>query len=93
MIHRLTLDSESNDEKLFMVRTKKIINYSTYIAEGSNVLTVALRSCCGDKNAWKQLDIGGIVNGIKTVLSNRTIIRRIKIDFILNNLDKQSGYS
>lgn len=93
MIHRLTLDSESNDEKLFMVRTKKIINYSTYIAEGSNVLAVALRSCCGDKNAWKQLDIGGIVNGIKTVLSNRAIIRRIKIDFILNNLDKQSGYS
>jgi len=95
MIHRLTLDPEAENEKLFMVRTKKIINYSTYIAEGSNVLVTALIAYCHmrtDKKpekALKYLDIGGIINGIITVLSNRAIIRRIKIDFILNRLDEQ----
>lgn len=89
MIHRLTFDAENENEKLFTVRTKKIINYSNLISGSSNVLAVAMGVIFGKPGSLRFLDVGGIGNSIITYFSNKAFIRQVKIDFILNKLDEK----
>ena len=97
MIHRLTYDANEGDNKLFEVRTRKILLYSNIIATASNVLTVAIGTTTGlttgnhdlGKTFLKKLDIGGFIVTLHRLKNDKAFIRKIKVDYILNNLEKK----
>ena len=68
-------------EKLYKVKTKKIICYANVIASGINIAEVAVT-----KNQ-KILDIGGIANTIYEIITSVKFIRKVKRDFIFGTYD------
>ncbi|GEO46179.1 hypothetical protein [Companilactobacillus kimchii] len=92
-IHRLMFNPDKDiSEELYKVRTQKIISYSNIIASTSNVLFVAISSFCGVNNI-KDLDIGGLIVTIGTVLRNSKVQEDIYQEFMQNKLYKEiMGY-
>lgn len=85
MIHRLMYDAATDgDERLYEVRTRKIISYSNMIASASNIVYVAVVSAFGDADAINSLDIGGLLVTIVTVLRNGKVQEDIFEEFMAN---------
>lgn len=96
MIHGLTFDENTEDKRLFEVRTHKIITYSNVIASTSNVIAVAIGNAIGlatenqelIKKSLRMADIGGLFNALYRLLTDRKFIWEIKKEFIYGNFDK-----
>jgi len=87
VIHRLMYDPEKDGTKdLYKVRTRKIISYSNVIASSSNILFVGLSSALSGGNTLKQLDIGGLIVTIGSVLRNGKVQEDIYQEFMKNKL-------
>lgn len=83
MIHRMFYNPEKDcNEKLYEVRTRKIILYSNLIATCSNVLVVALTE------DLKKLDIGGMIVTIYRVITDESFIRKVMYEFIDSEVTK-----
>ena len=79
-------NSDNIPYDLYMYRTKKVIDIADVIAEGSNVIAVAIMAYVGEpKVALTQMDIGGIVSTIKKVISDVKLISKIQEEFVTNN--------
>ena len=82
-IHRLFFKGESvTDQKLYEVRTKKIISYSNLIASSSNIAVTAIT------RDFNKLDIGGIAVSIYRLITDAKFIRQVKEDFIFGSYKK-----
>ena len=82
-IHRLFFKGESvTDQKLYEVRTKKIISYSNLIASSSNIAVTAIT------RDFNKLDIGGIAVSIYRLITDAKFIRQVKEDFIFVSYKK-----
>ena len=80
-------DKEPN-QKLYAVKTRKILLYSNALATTSDVIQTAMRTCYGDKSALKNFDVGGFLVTIHRVFSDIKFISEIKQEFISRELDR-----
>ena len=77
MMHRLFYDGNSEmDEKLYEVRTRKILSYSNLVATSSNVAVVEITK------DMSKLDLGGIGVTICRLITDTKFIRQVKEEFI-----------
>ena len=75
MIHRMFFDGKT-DEKMYEVRTRKILMYSNAVATSSNLMVVA-----ATRN-MKYLDLGGLAVAITRLITDTKFIREVKQEFI-----------
>lgn len=96
-IHRLFCDSTNpNEQKLYEVRTRKILSYSNVIASASNVIAVAIGSTIGVtsgnpavvRKSMNYLDIGGLMVTIYRIISDRNFIYEIKKEFLSSEFER-----
>lgn len=91
MFHGLMYDeSVEFSQKLYEVRTRKILMYSNTIASMSNVIAVALGSVIGNltgqveiaKKSLNYLDIGGFIVTIYRIATDKKFIGEIEREFL-----------
>ena len=83
MCHRAYFDKNSDDEKLYEVRTRKILTYSNTMSSLLNVGYV------GVTRNFKKLDIGGILVTLWRILNDKKEIEKIRLEFIQKTLDNE----
>lgn len=96
MIHRY-IKPESEDEKMYAVRTKKILLISNVIASASNLIAVGIAAGVGVvgenpelvKKSMNYLDVGGLIVTIARLFSDLRFISKVKEEFINSKLDAQ----
>ena len=71
------------DNKLYEVRTRKILLLSNLLASSSNLVYVALT------HDSKKLDVGGILVTITRLFSDIRFITKIKQEFIENKINSK----
>lgn len=81
MFHRLFFKKGRDDERLYEVRTRKIIVYSNTM---SSLLNLAVVGASGN---IKKLDVGGLIVALYRIFSDRKRIREIKAQFVNETLD------
>lgn len=96
IVHVIAVYDESSgvDIKMFKVRTNKVIAIGDILSEVANVLYTGFRSAgvaavAGlnpetAKEVARHLDVGGILNTIRTVFSMNKYIRQIKVEMVLH---------
>ena len=82
-VHKFFYDpNKDEDEKLYEVKTRKILLYSNIIASTSNIIYT---SFTGINN----LDLGGLLVALYRIVSDVSYITKIKKEFIEAELNKK----
>lgn len=82
MIHKLCYDENIHgDERLYKVRTRKIILYSNVIASTSNVIYVAF------SKDIKKLDIGGLLVTFYRIMKDEKFITKVMDEYVNSELN------
>ena len=81
MLHGMFAPQEIND-KLYEVRTRKILSYSNIIASSSNLIYVGANASLGNEGALRSLDIGGLIVTCYRVATDFRFIEAAKQEFI-----------
>lgn len=76
ILHKLFFDSNAMDEKLYEVKTRKVLLYSNLIASSSNVAVVAIT------NNMSKLDVGGLCVTIYRLINDKKFISEMKKEFV-----------
>jgi len=74
--------NKDEDEKLYEVKTRKILLYSNIIASTSNIIYTSLTGI-------NNLDLGGLLVTLYRIVSDVSYITKIKKEFIENELNKK----
>lgn len=83
MFHRLWFDPNRDNERLYEVRTRKIIVYSNTLASVLNAGYVAATK------DFRKLDIGGIAVALWRLFTDTAKIRQIRAEFIEKTLSDE----
>ncbi|MBO4639325.1 MAG: hypothetical protein J5710_06165 [Treponema sp.] len=82
-IHSLFYNADKDySYDVYKIRTNKIISYSNLIASTSNVLYVAISASLGNEEAFKKLDVGGIIVTIHRLITDMKFRNEIKKEFL-----------
>lgn len=89
-IHSLYYDPSFGSQKLYEVKTRKILSYSNLIASVSNIIAVALAEAIAaatgntklGKDAARYLDIGGIAVTLYRIVKDKAFVKQIKQEFL-----------
>ena len=81
MFHKLFYDQRHDNERLYEVKTRKVVMYSNVI---SSLINVGYVAGSGDMN---HLDIGGIAVTLWRLLTDTKRINQLKAEFIERELD------
>lgn len=80
VIHKLFYTGSTEmEQKLYEVRTRKILSYSNLIAASSNIAVAAI------KRDMQKLDIGGMAVTIYRLITDAKFIRQVKEEFIFGS--------
>jgi len=80
-VHQLFYrENRDGSQKLYEVRTRKILSYSNLMASGSNVIVSAVTQDA------RKLDVGGMLVTLTRIVSDYSFIHEIKKDFLKNQL-------
>ena len=80
-VHQLFYrENRDGNQKIYEVRTRKILNYSNLMASGSNVIVSAVTQDA------RKLDVGGMLVTLTRIVSDYSFIHEIKKDFLKNQL-------
>lgn len=83
MIHGLLYDeSVDYNRNVYEVRTRKILSYSNFIASASNLIYVGGSVSAGNKEALRNLDIGGLIVTVYRIATDAAFIRKLKREFV-----------
>lgn len=83
MIHGMFYDeSVDYNRRVYEVRTRKILSYSNFIANASNLIYVGVSVSAGSKEALRNLDIGGLIVTVYRIATDVAFIRKLKKEFI-----------
>ena len=98
IIHRLTYNPETDgdDERLFQVRTRRIITTSMSIASRSNLILCTAGAALGCskgnvklvKKSLLKLDIGGFLVTLRHIISDKKFIQQLKAEYVFEIFDK-----
>ena len=83
MCHRMYFDKNSDNARLYEVRTRKILTYSNTM---SSILNVGYVAVTGN---FRKLDIGGILITLWRILNDKKEIEKIKYEFVTKTLDNE----
>ena len=83
MCHRMYFDKNSDDKRLYEVRTRKILTYSNTMSSILNVGYVAVT------RDFKKFDLGGILVILWRILNDKKEIEKIRLEFIQKTLDNE----
>jgi len=83
MVHRMCFDETKDEEKIYEVRTRKIILYSNLIASSSNIVASVITE------RYDLLDIGGLLITISRLFSDVRFICKVKDEFVQSKLDEE----
>ncbi len=86
-LHRLC-KSEDEDEKMYKIRTQKIIMYANTLSIFSDIAYTIFLAYIGDKNALRKFDLGGALVGCYQICHSVCIIKAIEAEFIMNKVIK-----
>lgn len=82
-VHRFFYDpNKDEDEKLYEVKTRKILLYSNIISSTSNIIYTSITEI-------NNLDLGGLLVTLYRIISDVSYITKIKKEFIENELNKK----
>ena len=73
--------SKYEDEKLYMVRTKKIIMYSDTFSTVSDIGYSMFTAYMGDKNTMRKFDLGGYLVTLYQICHSSNVISEIEREF------------
>lgn len=80
--------TKDHGQELYNVRTRKIILYSNMIATSSDVVQTAIKAYSGDVNAIKEFDLGGFLVTMYRLVTDVSMITKIKENFLMNEWDR-----
>ncbi len=78
--------SKDDDEKLYEVRTQKIITYSNTLATVSDIGISMFMAYNGDKNAMRKFDLGGYMVTLYQISHSFNVISHIEREFYTNKI-------
>ena len=81
MVHKLYFNPNSDDKKLYDVRTRKVLTYSNIL---SSVINIGYVGVSGDMS---RLDVGGVLVTLWRIFNDEKIIKQIEMEFIQKSLD------
>lgn len=88
--------NRSENEQLYMVRTKKIIMYSDTFSTFSDLGYSLFTAYMGDKNTMRKFDLGGYIVTLYQICHSSNVISAIEREFytnkIVTELNKNSKY-
>ena len=67
---------------LYEVKTRKILSISNAIASTSNIIWVGGNAWMGNEEAWKDLDIGGILVTVYRLVTDAKFIAEVKKEYL-----------
>lgn len=83
MVHGLFYDESVDfNRSVYEVRTRKILSYSNFIANASNLIYVGANVSIGNEDALRSLDIGGLLVTVYRIAADANFIRKVKREFI-----------
>lgn len=89
LIHGFLYDEKKDGERdHYEVRTRKILLYSNTISTSLNLAYVGVNTYLGNGEAWKKLDLGGLLVSLHRLFSDVRFITKIKEQFIQEEMDK-----
>lgn len=80
-IHQLYYDPKTEEQKLYEVKTRKVITYSNML---STIINAGYVHFTGD---FDRLDIGGMMVTLWRMFNDEKIIKKIRYEFIQKELD------
>lgn len=89
-VHGLFYNAEKDgNREHYEVRTRKILLYSNAISTSLNLAYVGVNAYSGNASeAWKKLDLGGLLVTLYRLFSDIRFITKIKEQFIQEEMDK-----
>lgn len=85
MLHMMICGRNNEDEKLFAVRTRKIISYSNVIATSSNLIVAGIGAATKNAKLAGTIDVGGLFVTLHRLVSDTIFISELKREFIIGN--------
>lgn len=84
MLHSLYCDTgQTENRRLYSVRTRKILMHSNTIASASNVVATGVLAAIGDqKTAIENFDLGGFLVAIYRITKDKNYMKKIKQEFL-----------
>lgn len=70
------------EQKLYESKTRKILSYSNLVASSTNLMAVGIAKACGVGNAFKYLDLGGLANTVRRVITDYNFVNEVKKEFV-----------
>lgn len=87
---------DDEDERLYEVRTRKIIMYSNTFSTLSDLGFSLFTAYMGDKNTMRKFDLGGYMITLYQICHSSNVISAIEREFytkiIINEFDKNNNY-
>lgn len=71
-----------DEQKLFQVRTRKILLYSNLIASSSNLIY------CAISEDWKKMDLGGLAVTLFRLSSDTEFIHKVRVEYLNSMVSK-----
>ena len=91
IFHRLFFNGiTKEEEKLYEVRTRKIIAFSNVIATAFNLGTCGFAAYNGDyKKAVENLDVGGLCVTVYRVINDTQFINKVRHELVIGTFEKE----
>lgn len=91
IFHRLFFDGTTKEEeKLYEVRTRKIIAFSNVIASAFNLGICGFAAYNGDyKKAVENLDVGGLCVTVHRVITDTQFINKVRHELVIGTFEKE----
>lgn len=78
--------TKNEDEKMYGVRTRKIIMYANSLATFSDLAYTIFLAYVGDKNALRKFDLGGAIVSCYQLCHSVAVIRAIEAEFYMSKI-------
>lgn len=92
IFHKLFFNGNAEEEKLYEVRTRKIIMYSNAVATAFNLGLCGFAAYKGEyKKAVENLDIGGLGVTVYRIITDTKFIDKVRHEFVIGTFEKELG--
>lgn len=92
IFHKLFFYGNAEEEKLYEVRTRKIIMYSNAVATAFNLGLCGFAAYKGEyKKAVENLDIGGLGVTVYRIITDPKFIDKVRHEFVIGTFEKELG--
>jgi len=80
-LHRLCME-EGDDERLYQVRTSKLITAANLIATGGDLVVTIYQAYKGDLKAMRKFDLGGYMCTLGNLVSSTRLVNQLECEYM-----------